>query len=655
MRRCSLFLLTATAIVLASAGRTQAMPPVSADDRLAAAKEFVEKSDKYLHQSHLKRGMEGYGLTVLEGTKIVKFKLKIVSVMEKWAPHQDVILAMLAEQNLEHTSIIAGMSGSPCYVKDPRDGKDKLIGAVAYGWFGQKDALGGIQPITQMLAACGQFDKSGGEKGAPILTGAPAEQAAAIAAAAVNPKRVDFAALCMPAARPGAQAAAGEDGSPRLVPLATPVMVSGAGPRARAEMAKMFGPLGMTPVASGAAGGADADEESVRNAKIEPGGGVAVPLATGDADMAAVGTVTDVIGDRMLAFGHAFFGEGELELPIAPAYIHTVVAGITGSFKLGSGLKASGTLMRDENVTIAGKLGPHPSMIPMTVTIDWKYAARKEAFHYNIVRHRWITASLARMLLTKSVWDWHELPQEHNVRHEVAIDFGKLGTFRAANITTGEDIFPIQSDLIRPIAAMLNTPFGQRVAPEKIDVNIVIDKGDLSASLMDLRLDGAVYRPGETVTGTLTYRPFRKPKTTMPVRFALPSDLVDGSYNLTVCDAERAAAASFSERPHLFSPRTTEELFAAMQRAVVPAQRQLYLRLPLNSGGGMALAASEMPDLPESRAKILAQARPADMHNFSRSLVQTAETEFIPAGSLTAAFQVSRKPAETILREKGTK
>ena len=66
-------------------------------------------------------------------------------------PHQkDVILARCSGLNLEHSGIVGGMSGSPCYIRD-KNGKPRMIGAIAYGWLFSKDPICGIQPIEQML------------------------------------------------------------------------------------------------------------------------------------------------------------------------------------------------------------------------------------------------------------------------------------------------------------------------------------------------------------------------------------------------------------------------------------------------------------------------------------------------------------------------
>ena len=79
---------------------------VAKDPRLEAARRYVEKSDRYLHHSKLRRGMKGYGLTVLAGTEIVRFDAEIVSVMTRRGAHQDVILARLSGQGLKETGVV---------------------------------------------------------------------------------------------------------------------------------------------------------------------------------------------------------------------------------------------------------------------------------------------------------------------------------------------------------------------------------------------------------------------------------------------------------------------------------------------------------------------------------------------------------------------
>ena len=47
-----------------------------------------------------------------------------------------------------------------------------------------------------------------------------------------------------------------------------------------------------------------------------------MPLLTGDVDLTAIGTCTEVIGDRVFGFGHPFNNEGPIDLPMGSGQIN---------------------------------------------------------------------------------------------------------------------------------------------------------------------------------------------------------------------------------------------------------------------------------------------------------------------------------------------
>jgi hypothetical protein len=109
---------------------------------------------RHMRVSEVREGMTGYGLSVFKGTKIERFDVKVVSVLRNFNPKYDVVLIDCKGANLEHTGAIAGMSGSPIYLKDDQ-GRSRMIGAFAYGWPMMKDPLAGVQPIEYMLGIGG--------------------------------------------------------------------------------------------------------------------------------------------------------------------------------------------------------------------------------------------------------------------------------------------------------------------------------------------------------------------------------------------------------------------------------------------------------------------------------------------------------------------
>ncbi|MEO6436422.1 MAG: hypothetical protein ABIP55_11785, partial [Tepidisphaeraceae bacterium] len=106
---------------------------------------------RHMRVSEVRAGMKGYGLSVFKGTKIERFDVEVLSILRDFNPKYDVILVRLKGANLEHTGSIAGMSGSPIFLKNDQ-GKERMVGAFAYGWPLMKDPVGGVQPIEYMLA-----------------------------------------------------------------------------------------------------------------------------------------------------------------------------------------------------------------------------------------------------------------------------------------------------------------------------------------------------------------------------------------------------------------------------------------------------------------------------------------------------------------------
>ena len=648
-----------------AANSPAAADPAVTDDALARAEAYVARSDKYMHHSKLHRGMKGYGLTVMAGTKIEKFDAEIVSVMSKWGPHQDVILATLSGLGLEKSGIIAGMSGSPVYMKDT-DGKYKMIGAVAYGWPGPKEPLCGIQPITQMLAVNGVLENAHAAKPAArhseLAAGKAALASSELAAGKpagkgylqrfLNPAKIDFID-----AGGDKKSSAKSRAFPRMVPLKTPLMVSGMSEGSLSGADDLLSAGGVMLVQSGGAGASEAAE--FRHTKLEPGSGIAIPLVSGDAELSAVGTVTEVIGDRVLAFGHSFFAQGEIDMPMGPAYIHTVVSGVMDSFKLGSTIQsdpaqrdsvAVGSLWRDETTGIAGRIGSKVNTIPMTVCVDRTDANECRRFHYNVVRHPFFTPLLVAMMAKDGCTGWYELPKEHTLRYEIDVDFGKAGKYHAQSISSNSGVRELASDLLRPIEAVMENPWTAPPEILSIDVHVTVEPKACLAEILELKLDGRSYKPGETIHGEVVIDPYRQARQSKPIAFALPADLPEGSYQLTVCDSAGCLREMQSEMPQRFDPHALGELMDALARVAAPKTDHLYLRLQLPEGG-LSIKRNELPDLPASKAQILSQDQKTEMFQFTKSLVRSMKGDFVFTGTVSAPFEVKLQPRETLTRD----
>ena len=316
--RLALVLTAVAALGAAGLTGTVAAPAMAAPDACVSA---FPKAD-------LVRGQEVDGLTVTAGTTPEPFSGTIAGVLtDGIAPGVDMILADLDSPAIQQNGIWAGMSGSPVYADAEHT---QLVGAVSYTLNEGSTTLAGITPAEDML------EITAGEPAARVALGrAMADRLVASGVATRS-----------------------EVGS-GLRPLPTPIGISGLTSRRFQQLAGWLDNHG--PVTRALGGGAAASSPASAS-DIVPGGNIAASLGYGFVSAAAIGTVTTVCGDDVLAFGHPFNYSGDATYSLHPADAVAIVPGSTfAGFKLANLGDPVGAITGDHLAGIRGALGPAPT------------------------------------------------------------------------------------------------------------------------------------------------------------------------------------------------------------------------------------------------------------------------------------------------------
>jgi hypothetical protein len=594
--------------------------------------------------------MKGYGLSVFRGTTIERFDVEVVSILRNFNPKHDVVLVRCRGANLEHTGPISGMSGSPIYLKDDQ-GRERMIGAFAYGWPMMKDPIGGIQPIEYMLRLPkDQGSKPPGDGVTERVNGNG--RVGADARAHEDKIRWSLSDVIMlpgmtapPARFPLATTTslqpnprfftAGDpsgDDTHRLQHLATPLLASGIPSRLFDDYAPLFKASGLTMFQAGGVGGAAAAADSDGgSAPLEPGSVLASPMLTGDVELTAVGTCTEVIGDRFVGFGHPFNNEGDVALPAASGEINTVVAKVDTSFKLGASTKIRGTITNDRMVGVGGKLGRQPPSVPIELRVVYTDGSQDQTYHFNAAQHSRLTPMLAAVATNASLTSLRDLPQYHTIDYNLKLDFANGETIELNNTAVNVAPAMIFMELALPMLAASENPFS-RVPVQRVGGTIRITPEARQAQILSVNVPKLKYRPGETVKAFVTYRPFRAGDTIMPIDLTLPRDLPDGPYQLVVSDWQRFLGDEASSEPFRFTAENAAEVFSVIRDFTSLRHNAVYARLT-RQADGVAIGRVAMPRLPSSRRQVLLGAGRSNTTPFVSSTTKTYPADYVMDGS----------------------
>ena len=446
----------------------------------------------------LKIGAKGVGRTVFEGATISEFEVEILGVLENAGPKQALILAKLRGGPLEKTGVMQGMSGSPVYFGG------RLAGAVAFAFPFAKEAIAGIRPIAEMLAA------------ADPVPGGPAVLRASL-----------------------------PFGQRRLEEIATPVSFIGFTARTLEQFAPEMRKLGLEP-RQGVSGGGAVPPAMGDPKRLQPGAMISVQLMTGDMGVGADGTVTHIDGNKVYAFGHRFLAAGDTDLPFARAEVVTLLPTIATSFKISNPREWMGSITSDRNAAVAGVLGRRARMVPVTVRLesDANGRPRVETYKMEMAEHK----TLAPFLTQMAVFSALDATERSLGSATVALDgvvklAGGLPPLAIHNRFAGDFAagLPAAMAMASPLSALMEAGLpGVRL--EAIDVRLKVENKRRVLRIDQAWLSRKEARAGDEVELHLSLTGDEGVEETRSVKYRLPAGLETGPLNFTVADGPSANA-----------------------------------------------------------------------------------------------------------------
>jgi hypothetical protein len=488
---------------------------------LAIAPSFVTAhaqaptTSEILPLGEVRPGMQGYAYTIFAGDQVEKFDLEVIGVMPNFlGPRQTIILVQLKGPKVEHTGVVAGMSGSPVYFEG------KLAGALSLklGVF-TKEPIGGVTPIEDIIRPQPQMSSENIQSQTQSPPGG-AQQ------------------LSLP------QDAASRTGLPSgsaLEPIETPLVFSGYQPEALRQFAGQLQSYGFVAAQGGTAAPKPDD------AHLLPGDMAGMVLVQGDTSISSACTVTAVRSNQVYLCGHPFLSLGEVQFPMARTEVVATLSSELASTKIINVGGPIGTITGDHLTAVTGKLGAPPAMIPIDLTLVVGGAEKK--LHFEMVNHPKLTPLLMGLTVFNGLTQ-NSLYGEGTTLHlsgEVVVH-GHAPVQIENTFAPGDSFSPdglpialnIQSVFSRLFTNTRDVPVFDRIA-----LRVESVPGRQSFSIESAWLEKGEAAPGETLRVRVLLRPYRGPARVEETTVRVPDQAMRGTtLRVLVTDGDMLNRAS---------------------------------------------------------------------------------------------------------------
>ena len=505
----------------------------------------------------LQPGMWGTGYTVIDASgEIRPFDVQVVGILgDNSKMSAKRILVNLSGPLIEETGgAISGMSGSPIYFNG------RLAGALSAGYTDmyptQRIMLTPIEdmlkiwdyPDTRNKTRMPQLDlaqmkaereKFQADQEAKAKEGKePAEEKAAedsVAQSEIHEEQAGAEAQDEETATD--EEAEVESGSEAPLEHKTTYFASGFGAQGLKMLQSKMSPLGIQ---------VDYDNTwdngvsmmSVRpNAVLQPGSPVGVAMSIGDFTFGSMGTVTAVDGNRVLAFGHSYTHRGNVNYFMTDADVISTIHGPTSGMKLGNVQGIIGRVNQDRQDGIGGILGQFPQTVPVIVTVHDKDTGREITYNTMVAYDEEVLAALAPVVVYSSINTTLDRQDASTASLQFSLrsSYGKDGLISRRNMFyDGGDVAKVAVTELNDILAVILGNKEKEADMLDLKVDVTIDKGRKTATLVSAVPSKQEVVPGEEITFDTTIKPYRGEKIKLSVPYKVPEHQQPGQLALDV-------------------------------------------------------------------------------------------------------------------------
>jgi len=555
----------------------------------------AQESNEILPLSQVRAGMEGYAYTIFAGDQVEKFDLEVIGVLDNFlGPKQSIILVQLKGPKVEHTGVVAGMSGSPVYLEG------KLAGALSLklGIF-SKEPIAGVTPIQDVLNPPSQPPAA---QAAPRQLGPPSDTSTRTAL-------------------PSGSA---------LEPIETPLVFSGFQPAALQQFASQLQGYGFVAAQGGTA------SPRADDARLVAGDMAGMVLVQGDASINSACTVTAVRADRVYLCGHPFMSLGDIQLPMARSRVVTTLSSNLASTKIVNVGGAIGTITGDHLTAVTGKLGAPPAMVPLDLTLSVSGAepAKQKTLHFELVNHPKLTPLLVA-ITTFSGLTQNSLYGEGTTLH-LSGEIRLLGhaPVRIENtFAPGDSLSPDGMPIALTVQNIFTRLFVNTFEPTKVDgITLRVESvpGRKSFVIESAWLEKGEAAPGETLRVRVLLRPYRGAARVEETTVRIPEQVARGTtLRILVSDADllNRASRGFAFAGAGSGPTGLDQLIALLNRE--RRNDRLYVGL-FAPAPTLLWDDKELPNIPLSQINVVdGRPTPGSVQVLRESLVSEAS---IPLG-----------------------